>query len=180
MRRPSPLPSLALALALWASLAGCAATRHRFAFDPAPASFVIEGRTQGEELARGLASILEGRRESADAPARLVVALMLENRGAEPLRVEGAQLLGSDLSEFEAPDLKGLEVAPGATGTWDLEFGYPAGLAFDLDAMSGLHLRLEVASQSRQAEVELGFARTFPVGESSSRWHFSFGVGVHS
>ena len=165
-----------LALTLALTLAACAATSHRFSFDPAPASFLVEGANAGEVLARGLVSVVEGKK---DGEERLLhVALRLESEASEGLRVTSAQLLSSELATFGAPDLEGVALAPGEVGTWDLRFRYPEGTDLDLGGTSGLNLRLGIETPSRRAEVEVGFVRTFPVPESSrARW--TFGVGVH-
>jgi len=166
------IPALLALLAL----AACAATSHRFSFDPAPASFLVEGANAGEVLARGLVSVLAGERDGEER--FLHVALRLENEAVEGIQVASAQLLSSELAAFGAPDLAGVAVAPGQVGTWELRFRYPEGADLDLGGTSGLNLRLGIETASRRAEVEVGFVRTFPVPESS-RVRWTFGVGVH-
>lgn len=167
--------SIPASLAAATFLAACSASRHRFAFDPAPASFRVE-HGRDEVWIRGLVSVLEGRRE--EDGERFVLALRLENAGAEAATLVGAQLVTSGLARFGDPDLAGVEVAPGQTGTWEVPFPYPPEVDFALPSETGLHLRLFLEGPTRNAEVEVGFARTSPLPESDSAWRWSFGFGV--
>lgn len=169
---------LLLVLFLAASLSSCAATRHRFAFQPAPESFRVV-HADDEPWVHGLVSVLEGRREKRDHV--LIVVLRLENTGPEPVTLTRAELTTSGLARFGPPELGGVGVAPGQSHTWELAFPYPAGADLDLPSTTGLHLRLYLEGESRSAEVELSFARTFPPLERSSepRWTFGVGVGLH-
>ena len=162
------------------SLAACAATRHSFGFEPAPAAFTIDGE-DGKAIARGLASVVEGRVTGTgdDRRNELVVRLRLVNVGPGAISVESAELVGSDVRAFGAPNLSGIVVPPGEEQTWDIGFAYPPGADLALDDLTGVHLTLVLHGGTRRAQVDVAFSRFIVVAPSSPAWGFSLGVGVH-
>lgn len=175
----------------------CGANRQRFHFEPAPASFRVE-HEDGQVWVRGLASIAEGRREE-DGSTRIIVRILLENSGSEAARLDQARLVGSGIEVFGAPVIAGstlvepdgvlstenfespvigeATVPPGMEGRIELRFPYPEGASLDLPDVTGLHLRLFLVGETREAEVEVSFSRAFliPDPEPSVRWNFGFG-----
>jgi hypothetical protein len=167
---------LALAFALVAS--ACAATQHRFAFEPTPYEVGLIP-VDRSPVGRTLVTVLEGRRTKgeSEAPLELHLRIRLENVSGAPIGIEPTSLLlvGSDLEPFGAPriDPELGEVPDGESRTWDLWFGYPEGVPLDAPELDGLNLKFRVRYEGGTADVPVTFDRV----RFASQPRVGFGLG---
>jgi hypothetical protein len=170
---------------LSAVLSSCAASGWRFSFDPSPAETIVQPETNGPVVARGLATVIEGRRakDGSETP-EMRVRLLVENRGEGPVRLldDRMKLVGSpSLESFGPPRIEppaGEEIPPGQSRTYDVYFPYPEGLELSAPGLEGLNLSWSIGYEGGAADVTHSFVRrTWQRGyydDPGVQWHFFF------
>ncbi len=178
------LARLLVALIL-AGLAACTTSRwYPLSFAPAPVEVAVSANAVPGSQARVLVSVLGVAKAHEAEPDRVQVRLRLENLGtvAADVPVDGLSLLSADLAPFGRPHVlpRPLHVAPGADGTLDASFPFPAGRTVDDLDWSGLNLRLAVDFAGARVTSGASFSRLITFYDSEPNVTFGFGVGYHS
>ncbi len=170
-----------MGLSLLAALfSGCAATAHRFAFEPTPVEQWLE--PEGQPLGRVLVTVIEGRRAQGEPKGQpeMHLRVRVENASDAPLTLvtDSPLLVGSDLVPFGSARVEPGEgeVAPRSSGTFDLWFPYPPGTRLDYPELDGLNLSFAIEYGSGRAEVSANFDR-LRFESPPSRARFNMGVG---
>lgn len=172
-----------LVLTALVTLAGCQATYYRFHFDPSPSPISIQPDPEGPVRAKGLVSVVDGRRMERGL-LELRVRLRLENRSDEPLSIdpEGLGLVGSDLVDFGVARLDPPEtvVPPHEERIYEVFFPYPADTSLSAPGIDGVRLSLRLTWPDGAVTVDVPFSRLVPVVvDSYPTWSFGFGYGVY-
>lgn len=180
---PSHLARLYVALIL-AGLGACTTSRwYPIEYAPAPVEVAVAANSVPGSQSRVLVSILGVARAREADPGLVHVRVRLENLGSVAADVPGDALglLSADLAPFEKPRVvpATLRVEPGADGTLDASFPFPAGRTVDSIDWSGLNLRIGVDFAGARVTTGASFSRLVPVYPTDPRVSFGFGMGYH-
>lgn len=159
-------------LVVWlfaAALLSSCTTFYDAQFSPTPLEVKLEDDKVEGLSGRALINVVGVRRpdSSADAPAQVEVAVLLENLGSVPFQLDAGslQVVTSDLVAMpagrlkpEAPDA----LEPGAASVVTALFPLPSGVSYHALDFSGLNLRFALRYDGRRKVVGASFERRYP------------------
>lgn len=152
-------------------------------YAPAPVEAAVDAQSVAGSQARVLVSILGVARAAPPEPDLVHVRVRLENLGtvAADVPADALGLLSADLTPFGKPRVvpPGLHVEPGADGTLDASFPFPAGRTADTIDWSGLNLRVTVEFAGSRVTTGASFSRVLPPYPDDPNVTFGFGVGYY-